>query len=144
MQGAQPLAQFLTDLGVERTERLVEQQDARLDGQRARERDALALAAGQLAGIAIGQPVQLNEIEQLLHARADLRLGLADLARLHAQAECDVLEHAHMAEQSVMLKHEADIALAGTARQSILTVELDFTGVRPIQAGDDAQQGGFA
>ena len=49
VQAAQPAAQLLAHLGVERAERLVEQQHARLDGQRAGERDALALAAGELA-----------------------------------------------------------------------------------------------
>jgi hypothetical protein len=47
---AQPAAQFLAHLGVERAERLVEQQHARLDRQRAGQRHALALAAGKLAG----------------------------------------------------------------------------------------------
>ena len=50
VQPAQPRAQLGADLGVERAERLVEQQHARLDGQRARERHALALAAAELAG----------------------------------------------------------------------------------------------
>ncbi len=48
VQAAQPAAQLLAHLGVERAERLVEQQHARLDGERAGERDALALAAGKL------------------------------------------------------------------------------------------------
>ncbi len=71
MQRAQPFAQLLAHLGVERAEGLVEQQDARLDRERARERNALALAAGELARIAVGEPVELNEIEQLLDPRTD-------------------------------------------------------------------------
>ena len=74
MQRAQPLPQFLAHLGVERAERLVEQQNARLDRQRTRQRDALALAAGQLARIAAGKPVELHQIEQFLDAGADRRL----------------------------------------------------------------------
>ena len=50
VQAAQPLAQLGAHLGVERAERLVEQQHARLDGERARERHPLALAAGELVG----------------------------------------------------------------------------------------------
>ena len=42
------VAQGDADLGVERGERLVEQQDRRLEGERPRQRDALLLAAGQL------------------------------------------------------------------------------------------------
>ena len=46
---AQPAAQLAAHLRVERAERLVEQQHLRLDRQRAGQRDALALAAGELA-----------------------------------------------------------------------------------------------
>ena len=54
VQPAQPLAQLGADLRVQRAERLVEQQHARLDGQRARQRHPLALAAGELVGVALG------------------------------------------------------------------------------------------
>ena len=42
---------FLDHLRVERRGRLVEQHDARVHAERARDRHALLLAAGQLAGI---------------------------------------------------------------------------------------------
>ena len=50
MEAAQPRAQLGADVRVERAEGLVEQQDLGLDGQRAGERHALALAAGELGG----------------------------------------------------------------------------------------------
>ena len=50
VEAAQPGAQLLAHAGVERAERLVEQQHVRLDGERAGERHALALAAGELDG----------------------------------------------------------------------------------------------
>ncbi len=43
MQRAQPAPQLLAHLGIERAEGLVEQKDARLDGERTRERHALTL-----------------------------------------------------------------------------------------------------
>jgi hypothetical protein len=46
------LAQRDADLDVQRGERLVEQQDLRLNGERASQRHALLLAAGELVGIA--------------------------------------------------------------------------------------------
>ena len=49
-----------------------------------------------------------------------------------------------MAEKRVVLKHETDIALADAARQRVLAVETHFTLVGPVQAGDDAKQGGLA
>ena len=69
VQPAQPGPQVLAHLGVERTERLVEQQHLRVDGQRARQRHALALAAGQLVGVAglkTGEPDDLQEVVDLL------------------------------------------------------------------------------
>ena len=45
VQAPQPAPQLLAYFGVERAERFVEQQHARLDRERARERNALALAA---------------------------------------------------------------------------------------------------
>ena len=52
VQPAQPGAQLLAHLGVERAERLVEQQHLRLDRERPGQRHALALAAGELRGVA--------------------------------------------------------------------------------------------
>ena len=46
-------AHVLAQLGVEVGQRLVEQQDSRLDHEAARQRDALLLAAGQLVRIAL-------------------------------------------------------------------------------------------
>ena len=62
--------------------------------------------------IAVGQPVELHQLEQVVHLGLDLRLARALAARLDAQAEGDVLEHRHVAEQRVVLEHEADLALA--------------------------------
>ena len=140
MQRAQPLPQLLPHLRIERAKRLVEQQDARLDRERAGERDALPLAAGQLAGIAVGQPVELHQIQQLLDARTNRGLVLADGARLHAQAKGNVFEHRHVAEQRVVLEHESDMTLAGAMSQRILTVDPHFPGVGPVEACNDPQQ----
>ena len=60
VQLAQPAPQILAHLGVECAEGLVEQQHAGLDRQRARQCDALALAARQLVRVAVGQPVELH------------------------------------------------------------------------------------
>ena len=87
VEAAQPGAQLLAHRGVERAERLVEQQHPRLDGERARQRHALALAAGELRRVAVGEAVEVHELEQLVDARLDLVLGpLAD-----RQPERDVL-----------------------------------------------------
>ena len=69
MDFAQPATQILAHAGVERAKGLVEQQHARLDGERARERHALALAARKLRGIALSKPFELHQFQQLGDAR---------------------------------------------------------------------------
>ena len=65
LQGADLLAQLQPDLGVEGRQRLVEQQHPRLDRERAGERDALLLAAGQLVRELPGLGGQADHVEQL-------------------------------------------------------------------------------
>jgi hypothetical protein len=62
VQASQPAAQFLAHPGVKRTEGLVEQQYPGLYRERARQCDALTLTTGKLRGVAIGQPVELDEL----------------------------------------------------------------------------------
>src|SRR4029078_7122037 len=67
VEAAEPFAQLLAHARVERAERLVEEKNRRIDGERAGEAHALALAAGELRGGALGEPRQ----------RAALRAGAA-------------------------------------------------------------------
>ena len=69
MQAAQPGAQVGADVGVQRAERLVEQQHARLHRERAGERHALALAARELRRVAVAEAGQADELEQLVDPR---------------------------------------------------------------------------
>jgi hypothetical protein len=71
---------------VERRERLVEQQDAGALHQRARQRVALALAAGELVRLALAEAVELDQCRHLRDARRDLILGKA----LLLEPECGV------------------------------------------------------
>ena len=59
LQALQLEAHLLAQLRVEVGQRLVEQQQRRLHHQRAREREALLLAAGELGRLAVGQLVEL-------------------------------------------------------------------------------------
>ena len=65
--------QLLADAGVERAERLVQQQHLRPVRQRARQRDALLLAARELRRQALVHAVERDELQQLLAPRAPLR-----------------------------------------------------------------------
>jgi hypothetical protein len=127
-------------LGVEGAERLVQQEHLGLDGERAGQRDALALAARELVGVAVGDPVELHQLQQLHHLGADLVLRGARRLGPHPQAEGHVLEDAHVAEQRVMLEHEADLALAHVDMGRVLAVEQHGAAVGHLEPGDDAQQ----
>ena len=58
----EPLARHL----VERAERLVHEQQRRLEGERARDRDPLLHAAGELPRVVVGEAAELDELEHLL------------------------------------------------------------------------------
>jgi hypothetical protein len=133
-------ADFVPELGVEIGERLVEQQDVRLHGQRAGERDALLLAAGELARIACSsRPVSLTRRRLRRRAAA---IGRRDLA--HLQAEADVLGDGHVREQRVGLEDQAAIALPGRQAVTSRSPMVIRAGARRIEAGDHAQRRGLA
>ena len=126
VQPAQPLAQLLAHLGVERAERLVEQQHLRLGGERARQRDALALAAGELRRQRALEPSSCTS-----RSSSCTRSRISRLRALaHAQAEGDVLEHRHVPEQRVVLEDEADVALADGRVGDVLVLVEDRAAVR--------------
>ena len=108
LQRADLVAQRDARPGVERGQRLVEQERARLEHQRARQRHALLLAAGELARQPVRQRRQSHALQH--RARAPAPLRLVDAA--HAQRIRDVLPHAHRREQRVALEHDTARALA--------------------------------
>ncbi len=92
---------------VERRQRLVEQQHARLGDERARQRDALLLAAGKLRRHALGVRRHRDEFEEL-HRPLAPRL-LLDAA--HLQRERDIVDAGEVRKQRVALKHHRRAAL---------------------------------
>jgi hypothetical protein len=96
----------------------------------------MALAAGELVGIALVVAGQPHDAQQLVDSLADglLRL-LADL-----QAEGDVLAHGHVLERGVVLEHEADPAALRRKPRGVGAVDLDRPAVGLLEPGDDAQQ----
>ena len=74
VQAAQPQPQLLAHGRVERAEGLVEQQHLRLYRERTGERHPLPLPARELGRVALAVRLEVHELEQLVHARADLVL----------------------------------------------------------------------
>ena len=78
--------ELLSELEVERAERLVEQQHVRPVDEGAGEGDALLLAAGQLVRLAPFVAREVDEVQRLGHAPADL--GPRDVLAAAARTRC--------------------------------------------------------
>ena len=136
----QPGAQFQADLGVDRREGLVEQQDLRVRSQGPRKGDTLALSARELAGIPFFQSLASDQPEEFLHFLPDLLLRRL----LHPKAESDILKNRHIAEKGVALKNKSDPPLTAGDIIDDFAVDQDLTGIRMLQAGNHSQDGRLA
>jgi len=117
--------------GVERAQRLVEQQQARRVDQCPGERDALPLAAGKhrrpVAG-AVGE--------------THLRKGFAGaVLRVRTQTEGDVVEHPFPGQEARILEHDPRLGAMPVVR---LAVEGDRTLFGSLEPGEQPQQRALA
>ncbi len=123
-------------MGVERGERLVQEQHARVARERPREGDALPFATRELAGPRLRQVRDVEALEQL----ADTLLAAVRDVRLDAQVR----------EERVLLEDEPDLPLVGPAEEPAVdvdphvVVERHPAGAGPHQARDHAQDRGLA
>ena len=136
VEAPQPGPELLAHARVERTEGLVEQEHARLDRKGAGERHPLALASGKLGRIALREPVELDELEQLVHAIADL--GARPLA--DGQPEGDVVVHRHVLERGVVLEDHSDPTGACRLLGDVFRPDQHLARIRPLEPRDHAQQ----
>ena len=118
--------------GVDRVEarrRLVVEDDLRVEGERAREADALLHSAGEVRGAHVLDPGQTDELERLRDARLDLVLAHR-LPVLLAEAVGDVLADGERVEEGGALEQVGDAAAdvrVGAVGDvgDVLAVELD-------------------
>ena len=101
LEALQLLAHAHAQERVECGKRLVEQQHARIGDERARERHALLLPAGQLRREPLRLGLHLDKAQHLTRLGATLDLRHT----AHAQAERDVVDAVEMREERVALKH---------------------------------------
>ena len=127
---------LLAQLEVERAERLVEQQRRRLVDERAREGDALLLAAGELSRLALLHALEAHRAQRGRDARAHVVTAHA----LDAQPERDVLEHAHVREQRVRLEHHVDVPLGRRHVRDVAAAQQDAAARGLLEARDHAQR----
>ncbi len=132
--------ELLADFGVERAEGLVEQQHLGPVGERARDRDALLLAARELGRQAFVHALEGDELQQFPSAGQPI----AVLHAPDAERELDVVGDAHVAEQGVVLEHEADAAVARRDAGDVAPVQRYPAVVDLDQARDRAQQRALA
>ena len=118
----QPGQDALAQLHVDRRERLVEQQQAGIGGERARQRDALALPARKRGGIPVEHVPDVQRVDRGLRARP-----------VAARAECDVRARGQVREEARVLRDVADAAKLGRAPHAGGAVE-EHGAVRPRPA----------
>jgi hypothetical protein len=130
--------------------RLVAEHQARLVDERARDGDALLLAARQLAGPvldAVAKPDLLDQLTRQRRPIAPLRLlGAAGDERRHQ----DVLDDRALRQQAVILKDEADLLVAevrqlgGRQRERVAAVERHRAGRGGLERAQDVEQRALA
>ena len=130
--------------GVERTERLVHQQDVRIVGQRARDRGTLPHAAGKLARPRLFKAPDADELAELL--RLGKPLLLVDATQFQRQS--NILLDREPREQIRVLKHDAkllgDRGIPPVSQPQIVRTDVDRTRAWTNETGDHAQHRGLA
>ena len=117
-------------------ERLVEEEDFRLDCQSTCQRHALPLAARELRRVAIGQTLQLHELEQLVDAGADL--VLRSLLR-SSMPKATLSRTVMRLNECVVLEDEADPTLLGWQGGRVRLGNRHLARVGLLEARDDAE-----
>ena len=140
MQPADFHAHLHAHLCVQVRQGLVEQEDFRLAHDRAADRDALALPAGQRLGPAFQQLPDPEDLRRFVDAFLDDRL--TELSEL--QAEGHVVEHRHVGIQSVVLEHHRDVAVLRRNVVHHAVPDGDRPGADLLESSHHAESGGLA
>jgi hypothetical protein len=122
-------AQFLAQLVVEIGERLVQQHQIGALDQRARDRGALLLAAGQLQRRALQIRLERSSFGRFLHPLFDLGARLA----LHAQRRGDVLVDRERGIVDELLIDHRHRALRTSSAGDVLAVDQHAAGGRLVE-----------
>src|SRR3546814_1199664 len=87
----------------------------------------------------MAEAAELDQLQQLLGARANLRFRRPLPATAPAEAEGDVIGDRHMPEQRIMLKDEDYLAVGDLEAGIVLTADFDAAGCGKFQPRDYAQ-----
>ena len=134
------------DQRVEGGERLVEEDQRGVRGQRPPEADALLHAAGQLVGERLLVARQPDEVDDLLRPGEPLAAGLP----AHLEPEGDVVDHPAVRQQPEVLEHHGDVAPPQVAEpggrhgRHVVALDAHRARRRLDEAGQAAHQGRLA
>jgi chemotaxis methyl-accepting protein methylase len=103
-------------------------------------RDTLALAAGQLARVAVEQLVQVQDARRV----GQPFFGGGAIGAAQLQAEGHVLAHRHVRVQRIALKHHCDVAVLGLQVVDHLVGDQHVAAGDFFQASEHAQQRALA
>jgi hypothetical protein len=103
---------------------------------RARERDALPPAAGELHRFAAAVSLEADARESFRGTTSPLLTPHP----LHPQAVLDVLADRHVREERVVLEDRVDVAFVRRPARDVLAGEEHAPRVRLLEAGDDPQR----
>lgn len=124
LQPAQFTAHLFAQQGVEIAQRLVEQEQARLAHESARQRQPLLLATAQLRRRTLGQCREPHGFQCPHHPLLDVSFAPAPVA-CHAQWKRGVVEHVHVRPHRIRLEHHAEPALIGGYEDAFVEIEDD-------------------
>jgi hypothetical protein len=120
---------------------LVDEQEARAGGERAREVEHLLLRAVELARLAVGHALELERAQQVHDVDAPLRMAAVGARHL------DVLAHGQGEERLRHLEGAVDAEMDEAVRREpahALPGEADLAAIRRVKAGDDVDAGRLA
>ena len=118
------------ELEVQGAERLVEEQRRGTVDERAGERDALLLAAGELRRAALVEALEPHDPQRLAHALGEL----SALDAAHPRAEGHVLGDRHMREQRVGLEDHVHVAARRRDVGDVLAAQVTPAGLGSLEA----------
>ena len=126
LQRTQLQLHLFTEFRVEIRQRLVQEKNLGLDHDGSRERNALLLAAAQLARESIPGPSQPNKVQGIGHPVR----GFASPDLAHPQAEANVFGHGHVWKQGVILEHHSDVPPVRRHIRDVIAEDLHGASVR--------------
>ena len=131
---------ILAQLEVERSERLVKENDVRVTDEGARDRDTLLLTARKLLHGTLLVALEVYDGEHL----CDLLFYLILRQLLELEAEGNVVIYIQMREQRIFLKDSVDVSLVRRQAVDPVAVKNHVAAFGLDKTADNAQRSGFS